>query len=163
MNRLARIALVVASLITSATFAQDSEPFSNDQRVALRVDGNGARPRNGANPLALDSYAGRYDVTNGIAFLVVHEDEMLTIELPETFGLPQLRLRSKGAHEFIAVEAPVRVAFETDIAGNVSGLVLYAPNGQEPIAAARTPFRHGTVTVHDLYVDAGVFKIAASD
>jgi CubicO group peptidase (beta-lactamase class C family) len=84
----------------------------------------------------LDSYAGRY-TAEAEAFIVTKEGDFLTIVLPADWGLPKLRLRPESLRDFFVAELPLRVAFQTNADGKVSGLLIYPPRGQNPILAKR--------------------------
>ena len=84
----------------------------------------------------LDSYAGRY--TSGTeAFVIAREAAFLTIQLPADWGLPKLRLRPESLLDFFAAELPLRVTFQTDTKGQVTGLLIHPPRGQKAIPASR--------------------------
>jgi CubicO group peptidase (beta-lactamase class C family) len=85
---------------------------------------------------SLDSYPGRY--TSGAeAFIITREGAFLTIQLPADWGLPKLRLRPESLRDFFAAELPLRVTFQTNDDGRVSGLLIYPPRGQQAIPASR--------------------------
>lgn len=84
----------------------------------------------------LDSYAGRY--TSGTeAFIIAREGAFLTIQLPGDWGLPKLRLRPESLRDFFAAELPLRVTFQTDNEGRVTGLLVHPPRGQKSVPATR--------------------------
>jgi D-alanyl-D-alanine-carboxypeptidase/D-alanyl-D-alanine-endopeptidase len=85
----------------------------------------------------LDSYVGRYEAKGEGMFIVTHENNFLTIESPADWGLPKLRIRPESPHEFFATELPVRVTFQTDNDGRVTGLLIYPPRGQKSVSANR--------------------------
>jgi serine-type D-Ala-D-Ala carboxypeptidase/endopeptidase len=85
----------------------------------------------------LDSYAGNY-ASGTETFIIMREGAFLTIQLPADWGLPQLRLRPESLREFFAAELPLRVAFEHDNEGRVTGLLVYPPRGQKVIPAIRS-------------------------
>ena len=87
-------------------------------------------------PAILDSYAGRYTAASE-AFIVTREGAFLTIQLPADWGLPKLRLRPESLRDFFTAELPLRVTFQTNDDGRVSGLLLYPPRGQQAIPASR--------------------------
>jgi hypothetical protein len=60
-----------------------------------------------------------------------------TILLPADWGLPTLRLRSESLRDFFAEEIPLRVTFQTNADGQVSGLLIHPPRGQKAIPAKR--------------------------
>lgn len=160
MKRSARIALVVVSSFASLTFAQSSVRADDElPRVALNAAGDA---RVSDESLALDRYAGRYHTANGLELIVVPENGALTVELPASFGLSPLTLRSNGAGSFAAVDSNVRVTFETDGDGNVAGLLLHMPDADQIVAGVRSPFRRGIVTIYDVVEDAGVIGAATT-
>ena len=85
----------------------------------------------------LDLYAGRYEAPGEGEFLVVREGDFLTFQAPADWGLPKLRIRPESRREFFAAELPLRVTFQTDGEGRVSGLLIYPPRGQKAILAKR--------------------------
>jgi serine-type D-Ala-D-Ala carboxypeptidase/endopeptidase len=84
----------------------------------------------------LDSYAGRY-ASGTDRFVVAREGPFLTIQLPADWGLPKVRLRPEARLDFFAAELPLRVTFQTDDKGQVTGLVIHPPRGQKAIPASR--------------------------
>lgn len=87
----------------------------------------------------LDSYAGRYDMQDEGEVVIAREDALLTIELPASWGLPKLRLHAESQRDFYATELPLRVTFEADDSGSVTGMQVKPPRGQRAIAARRLP------------------------
>jgi D-alanyl-D-alanine-carboxypeptidase/D-alanyl-D-alanine-endopeptidase len=90
----------------------------------------------------LDAYAGQYQVEGVGLFNIVRDNhvrdnDFLTIQLPADWGLPKLRLRPESRQDFFVAELPVRVTFQTDSEGRVSGLLLYPPRGQHALSANR--------------------------
>lgn len=79
----------------------------------------------------LDSYAGKYVAEGEGTFIIAREGEALTIESPEDWGLPKLRLRPESSHDFFVRELPVRVRFQA------GGMIIYPPRGQKGVAATR--------------------------
>ena len=84
----------------------------------------------------LDSYAGRY-ASAAEVFVITREGTFLTLELPADWGLPKLRLRPESPRDFFTAELPLRVTYQTDTDGRVTGLLLYPPRGQKAITAIR--------------------------
>jgi hypothetical protein len=84
----------------------------------------------------LDSYADRY-TSEAEAFVVTKEGDFLTILLLAKWGLPKLRLRPESVRDFFAAELPLRVTFQTNADGHVSGLLIHPPRGQKAIPAKR--------------------------
>ena len=85
----------------------------------------------------LETYAGRYEAPGEGVFAIVREGDFLTIEAPEDWGLPKLRLRPESLRDFFASELPLRVTFQTDTGGRVNGVLVYPPRGQKAILAKR--------------------------
>ena len=84
----------------------------------------------------LDSYAGRY-ISGADAFIITREGAFLTILLPADWGLPKLRIRPESRRDFFAAELPLRVTFQVNDDGQVSGLLIHPPRGQKVIPAGR--------------------------
>ena len=164
MNRFTRVVLAAALSFTSTTFAQESVPSTADTRhMIARADGKGVAAEMAVDSALLDEYAGRYEAESGVAFIIVRQRDFLTIELPESWGLAELRLRAKGTRDFFVAEVPLSISFQTDGNGHVNGLVMRSPREQQAIPAARMAIRHGIVTIHDVYEDGASVKIAASN
>lgn len=89
------------------------------------------------DPSLVDHYVGRYDEPDEGTFVVARERDFLTITLPPEWGLPRMRLRPESRRDFFASELPLRVTFEEDAAGVVTGLIVHPPRGQPPIRATR--------------------------
>ncbi len=68
---------------------------------------------------------------------IAREGTLLTIALPSDWGLPTLRLHAEKQQEFFAKELPLRVTFETDANGGVTGMLVHPPRGQAAIQARR--------------------------
>ncbi len=85
----------------------------------------------------LAAYAGRYEAEGEGIFVVALEGEFLTFEAPAEWGLPKLRIRPESRREFFASELPLRVTFETEAEGRVTGLLVHPPRGQKAIPAGR--------------------------
>jgi hypothetical protein len=85
----------------------------------------------------LDAYAGQYEAQGEGVFNIIRDREFLTIQLPAGWGLPKFRLRPQGRRDFFVAELPVRVSFQTDSDGRVSGLLVYPPRGQHALPANR--------------------------
>jgi D-alanyl-D-alanine-carboxypeptidase/D-alanyl-D-alanine-endopeptidase len=85
----------------------------------------------------LDTYAGQYEAKGEGVFNVTREADFLMIESPADWGLPKLRIRPESTRDFFASELPLRVTFQTDHDGRVTGLLIYPPRGQKAIPASR--------------------------
>ena len=96
------------------------------RRVAIALDG-----------AVLDSYVGTYDAAEEGAFEVVRTADALTLRLPAEWGLPPMRVRPESRTAFFASELPLRVTFELDAGGRVSGMRVSPPRGQDGVEAVR--------------------------
>ncbi len=85
----------------------------------------------------LDHYVGRYEATGEGIFAIVREENALMIEAPDNWGLPRLRIRPESEQDFFALELPLRVTFQKDATGRVTGMLLYPPRGQKAVPAQR--------------------------
>jgi len=85
----------------------------------------------------LDTYVGRYEAAGEGVFTVVREGNALMMESPANWGLPRLRIRPESAQDFFASELPLRVTFQRDHVGRVSGILVYPPRGQKAVPARR--------------------------
>lgn len=86
----------------------------------------------------LDAYAGRYEAPGEGVFVIIREGYFLTLQAPAEWGLPKLRIRPESRHDFFAAELPLRVTFQTDSEGRVTGLLIYPPRGQKAVPAKKT-------------------------
>jgi CubicO group peptidase (beta-lactamase class C family) len=85
----------------------------------------------------LDKYAGRYEAPGEGIFAIIREGDSLMIEAPDNWGLPRLRIRPESKQDFFVSELPLRVTFQKDHAGRVSGILVYPPRGQKAVPAQR--------------------------
>jgi D-alanyl-D-alanine-carboxypeptidase/D-alanyl-D-alanine-endopeptidase len=112
-------------------------------RYLLRPDFPLAKPANtkhaevAIDPALLEKYAGRYEAEGEGIFIVARNQNFLTIEAPADWGLPKLRIRAESSQDFFAAELPLRVRFETDTDGHITGLLIYPPRGQKAVPAKR--------------------------
>jgi len=112
-------------------------------RHLLRPDSPLAKPTNTKHTeitidsALFDKYAGRYEAQGEGIFTVARENNFLTIESPADWGLPKLRIRPESQQDFCASELPVRVTFQIDDDGRVTGLLIYPPRGQKAVPANR--------------------------
>lgn len=88
-------------------------------------------------PAVLAAYAGRYEAEGEGTFVIAREGDFLTFEAPAEWGLPKLRIRPESRREFFASELPLRVTFESDADGRVTGMLIHPPRGQKAIPASR--------------------------
>jgi CubicO group peptidase (beta-lactamase class C family) len=89
------------------------------------------------DPSTLDRYVGRYDMQGEGIVTIAREEQLLTIELPPSWGLPKLKLHAEGERDFYATELPLRVKFEVEEGGGVKGMQVQPPRGQKTIPAVR--------------------------
>ena len=85
----------------------------------------------------LDGYVGRYEAPGEGIFAIVRENDALLIEAPANWGLPRLRIRPESEQDFFASELPLRITFQKDHAGRVTGMLVYPPRGQNAVPAKR--------------------------
>jgi hypothetical protein len=149
MNFVTRIATVVTLLFASSAFAAAPNATSDDVRVVALADSGAAHA---TRQETLEAYAGCYAVQDGEAFVIARDEDRLTLEAPEAWGLRPLTLRAVDASTFVAVEAAVRIEFRRDAAGSVVGALLSRDDGQM-VAGVRTEWR-GLVTIEDLRYSA---------
>jgi D-alanyl-D-alanine-carboxypeptidase/D-alanyl-D-alanine-endopeptidase len=89
------------------------------------------------DPAVLETYAGRYEASGEGIFRVALEATFLTIQAPSDWGLPKLRIHPESRRDFFATELPLRVTFQTDSGGHVTGMLVYPPRGQHEVPAQR--------------------------
>jgi predicted esterase len=87
------------------------------------------RPRvgRGVDPSGFSAYAGRYQIEGGPLITVTTEGDRLMASVP---GDPTIELFPESESDFFIKEANVRLSFQKDAAGKVSGLVG-EQNGRE--------------------------------
>ena len=85
----------------------------------------------------LDTYVGRYEAPGEGVFSIVRDKDALMIEAPDNWGLPKLRIHPESAKEFFVSELPMRITFQTDQGGHVTGILVYPPRGQKSVPAQR--------------------------
>ncbi|HEX7139756.1 MAG TPA: serine hydrolase [Vicinamibacterales bacterium] len=86
---------------------------------------------------ALDAFTGKYDAPDEGTFTVLRDGDVLAIEAPPDWGLPKLQLHPETPRDFFARELPLRVSFQVDEHGRTTGMLIYPPRGQKPVAATR--------------------------
>lgn len=150
MNFITRFATVAAFTVAANAVAEES--VGNDaRRMIARADLASAHAP--IEALALDEYAGHYVAASGVEFIVVEEDNALTIDLPASFGVTTSRLRAEGTGDFFVASVPVLVSFDA-AGGRVTSLTAYPPGGESPIKALKMPLRRGIVSIDDVYEHA---------
>jgi len=145
MKSATRIAVAAALSIASITLAQAQETGAEKRQVVALAD-TGAVHWSADVPL--DSYAGRYVAADGQTLSITIDDDGLTLESPESWGLPALTLRAVDGRGFAAVGVDFRITFAFDANGDVSGASVYRADAHEAVATTRTPLR-GIVTIID--------------
>ena len=90
----------------------------------------------------LDTYTGRYEAQGEGIFTITREGTFLTIQFPADWGLPKLRLRPESQRDFFASELPLRVTFQAGDDGQVNGLLVHPPRGQQAVLAHRIASNH---------------------
>jgi hypothetical protein len=151
MRSATRIAVATALSIASITLAQAQDTGAETRQVVALADASAVRGP--AADVPLDSYAGRYVTADGHVLSITIGDDALTLEAPESWGLPVLTLRAEDARNFVAVGADVRVTFTFDAGGEVSAANVYRSAANEAVATTRAPLR-GIVTIIDSHEDA---------
>lgn len=138
--------LVAVYSITTSALAEESAPNADFRHMLARAEA-GARVDEAATP---DRYTGSYRSADGVVFYVVQEDGSLTIDLPANWGASESRLRADGAGGYFVAEQATVVKFQTDDAGNVTGLMAYPANGRDAVLAVKEPMRRGVVKIYDV-------------
>jgi hypothetical protein len=138
----------VASLSLSgiASAGEGAAGADGDVRVAVLAADAG---RLAIDATALDEYAGRYVTDEGQVFIVERDGDSLTIDLPDSFNRPALRLSAVAPRRFAAPAAGVRVTFEVDAAGRVTNAVVDVVDSGA-LAAPKAALRRGIVTIDDI-------------
>jgi serine-type D-Ala-D-Ala carboxypeptidase/endopeptidase len=85
----------------------------------------------------LDSYAGRYEASDEGTFVIARKQGFLEIQAPPDWGLPALRLRPATERDFFVVELPLRVTFQIEGEGHVTGILVHPPRGQQTVSGRR--------------------------
>jgi len=86
----------------------------------------------------LATYAGQYEAAEEEGtFTVKREQDVLSLELPISWALPKFRLHPETRTDFFVAELPVRVTFQVDREGHVTGMLVYPPCGQRSLQAKR--------------------------
>jgi hypothetical protein len=141
-------ALIALGSLPWSAFAAQTFTSDSDSRVQLALANTGAAaPHFAVAAQAFDAYTGRYETSDGTAFIVEAEGETLTIELLGSES-PQ-RLLNRGTFEFGMANVGARVTFAIDTDGEVSALLYYAAAEAPPVVAFKRAM-HYVVTIHDL-------------
>ncbi|HEU4618472.1 MAG TPA: hypothetical protein VFV10_10545 [Gammaproteobacteria bacterium] len=152
MNTIARLTLVASIAVSGSALA--AEPVATadaDARLAALQRDDSARAE--VDAALLEQCAGRYEIGDGRAFIVTNEGDYLIVELPAELAVPPVRLIAASPHEFRSADGTVRVAFELDADGRVTGAVVKLTNAPAAIVASKaTP--HGIVLIYDVAVAA---------
>lgn len=123
-NQVAGVADLARHLLRPDIPLEARPAFSKPQEIALA-------------PAVLDGYAGSYEAPEEGVFVITREGDFLTIQPPASWGLPKLRLRAESPRDFFVSELPLRVTFQTEGDGRVTGIQIQPPRGQQPIPANR--------------------------
>jgi hypothetical protein len=135
-------AFVIAALLTA--FAVNRSANGDDSLVISRSTTRTVTTTDPApNVRSLDDYAGVYRTPDGATFVVIHDGDSLTIELPDIIALP---IRAAG-ESFVVDSSVVSISFEAE--GGKARMVLAQPLGQ-PVVATRVSLPRGVVTIHDI-------------
>ncbi len=86
---------------------------------------------------SLNTYTGKYEATGEGTFELTLHGDSLMLEAPAEWGLPVLRIHPENTRVFFVLELPLRVTFESDSSGHVTGMVVYPPRGQKGVPAHR--------------------------
>ena len=143
MNFVTGIAAVAALSIASTAFVQS--PRAEERQVIALADTAAARIA--PADVSLESYAGCYAFDDE-AFVITQDEEHLTLEAPETWGLSSLTLRALDTESFVTLDGAVRVEFVRDASGSVVGAALF--RGESQTALGRRTTLRGIVMIYDL-------------
>jgi CubicO group peptidase (beta-lactamase class C family) len=108
---------------------QPDAPYGQPQRAR--------RTQISLDPAVLETYVGRYQMQEDGVVLITRDGNLLSIELPADWGIPKLHLHAEDQRQFFTKELPLRVTFEVDANGRVTGMQVFPPRGQGAIAAVR--------------------------
>jgi hypothetical protein len=86
---------------------------------------------------------------SGQVFVVERDGDALTIDLPDAFNRPALRLSAVAPRRFAASAARVRVTCEVDAAGRVTNAVVDVVDSSA-LAAPKAALPRGIVTIDDI-------------
>jgi serine-type D-Ala-D-Ala carboxypeptidase/endopeptidase len=89
------------------------------------------------DPATLEDYTGRFEASGEGIFTIAREGDHLTVQVPESWGLPVLRLRPESPADFFVMELPLRVSFESAGDKRSATILVYPPRGQRPVRASR--------------------------
>lgn len=148
MNYVAGITLAATVLFNAGALAEDASTAGAGRQVVALAD---TPIRHVATAsYAVERYAGCYQSDSGLQFVVYRDAGRLILELPESWGLMQSPLVASATAEFTLEGLPMRVRFETNAAGVVTGLVVHDAVSDRDVGAAKVPARHGVVSIYDI-------------
>jgi hypothetical protein len=148
MNFAGRIGLIAGLAVAASAFGEESLSTGAQVRdVVARAETSGARPGVVTQAIGLDELVGRYDTEAGAVLFVGREGDSLTIE--PSAGAAPLSLERLDARAFASAHRGVRLTFDVDGFGRVTGLALAGPAAQAMVAT-RAALPHGIVTIEDL-------------
>jgi CubicO group peptidase (beta-lactamase class C family) len=130
-----RVGVVVLS--NQTTGAGDIARHLLQPSVPLGQPKRARRSEISLDAAVLDRYVGRYDMQDEGVVVIGRKGTLLTIEMPDSWGLPKLRLRAEKEREFFTTELPLQATFEVDANGRVTGMLVHPPRGQGAIPARR--------------------------
>jgi hypothetical protein len=143
------LALVASMLLTAQAHA-DEAVATEDGSIRIAALQSDRSTSVTVDSALLDKYAGRYEIADGRVFIVLHEADSLTIELPAELALPPQHLTAASPHEFYSPDGAVRVVFEVDAGGGVTGAVVHIAKDATAIVASKAPLPHGIVMIYDI-------------
>jgi serine-type D-Ala-D-Ala carboxypeptidase/endopeptidase len=85
----------------------------------------------------LDRYVGKFEADGEGIFVIVRNGNHLLFEAPSEWGLPVLRIRPESVSDFFATDLPLRVTFQRNEKGSITGILIYPPRGQKALPARR--------------------------
>ena len=93
-----------------------------------------AKPTHG--PVEVAVVEGCHQMEEGVV-VIAREGSLLSIVLPDDWGLPKLPLYAESQRKFFARALPLQATFEVDVNGRVTGMLVHPPRGQRAIPARR--------------------------
>jgi hypothetical protein len=146
MRSAIHIAVAAALSLTSITLAHAQSADVEKRQVVALAD-TGAVQWSAVEETP-DRYAGRYVTADGHAFAItVADDDGLTLEAPEGWGLSMVTLHALGVRSFTTDDGDVSVTFAFADNGEVSGASIVRAS-EQAVATTREALR-GIVTILD--------------